>query len=169
MKKLFNLFFALSLTATGLANASDNQLIAEMHTSKGAIMIELFKDDAPHTVDNFVKLSEEGFYDNLTFHRVIKNFMIQGGDPLGTGRGGPGYKFDDEFSAHLTHSTPGVLSIAYSGPNTNASQFFITHRATPWLDGKHSVFGRVINGMKVVNSIEKGDSIFTISLHPIVK
>lgn len=130
---------------------------AILKTGKGEIEVELFADKVPLTVNNFVFLAREGFYDNTTFHRVIKDFMIQGGDPTGTGRGGPGYRFNDEFHPDLRHDGPGVLSMANAGPNTNGSQFFITHVATPWLDGKHAVFGRVIRGMEVVNAIPERD------------
>ncbi|NDJ34800.1 MAG: peptidylprolyl isomerase [Chloroflexi bacterium] len=117
---------------------------AVFKTERGDIRVDLFTEQAPTTVNNFVFLARDGFYDNTTFHRVIENFMVQGGDPDGTGRGGPGYRFDDEKSAlQLKHDSPGVLSMANAGPNTNGSQFFITHVATPWLDGKHAVFGKV--------------------------
>jgi peptidyl-prolyl cis-trans isomerase B (cyclophilin B) len=131
---------------------------ATITTNRGDIRLELYADKAPNTVANFEKLASEGFYDGLKFHRVIADFMIQGGCPKGTGTGGPGYEFGDEFHPDLKHDGPGILSMANSGPNTNGSQFFITHIATPWLDGKHSVFGRVIGGtQKVVNSIRQGD------------
>jgi peptidyl-prolyl cis-trans isomerase B (cyclophilin B) len=134
--------------------------VATITTSKGDIRLELFADKTPKTVANFEKLAGEGFYDGLKFHRVIDNFMIQGGCPEGTGTGGPGYKFADEFHPSLKHDGPGVLSMANAGPNTNGSQFFITHVATPWLDGKHSVFGKVIgDGQKVVDKIKQGDKI----------
>ena len=135
-----------------------SQLTATFDTSRGPIKIELYPDKAPLTVANFVNLAKRGFYDGLNFHRVIADFMIQGGCPKGTGTGGPGYEFEDEFHKDLKHDGPGVLSMANAGPNTNGSQFFITHVATPWLDGKHAVFGRVIDGtQKVVNSIRQGD------------
>ena len=130
---------------------------ATIETSKGTIKLELYADKAPKTVANFEKLAGEGFYDGLTFHRVIPDFMVQTGCPQGTGTGGPGYSFDDEFHEELKHSGPGVLSMANAGPNTNGSQFFITHVATPWLDGKHSVFGRVLEGQDVVDAIQQGD------------
>ena len=130
---------------------------AVLHTSKGDVKVELFADKVPTTVNNFVFLAREGFYDGTMFHRVIKDFMVQGGDPTGTGTGGPGYKFKDEFGPNLRHSGPGVLSMANAGPHTNGSQFFITHMATPWLDGKHSVFGKVVEGMDVVNAIPERD------------
>ena len=130
---------------------------ARMKTSKGEIVIDLYADKAPNTVNNFVFLAREGFYDNTMFHRVIKDFMVQGGDPTGTGTGGPGYRFKDEIHLSLKHSGPGILSMANAGPNTNGSQFFITHTATPWLDGKHAVFGKVVEGMDVVNAIPERD------------
>jgi peptidyl-prolyl cis-trans isomerase B (cyclophilin B) len=124
-----------------------------LNTSEGSIAIELFDEDAPKTVSNFKKLAGEGFYDGVIFHRVIKDFMIQGGDPTGTGSGGPGYTFEDEINEHKVER--GVLAMANAGPNTNGSQFFIvTTGAAPWLDGKHTVFGRVTDGMDVVDSIE---------------
>ncbi len=126
-------------------------------TSRGAIRAKLYADKAPRTVANFEKLAAKGFYDGLKFHRVIPKFMIQTGCPQGTGTGGPGYSFEDEFHKDLKHAGPGMLSMANSGPNTNGSQFFITHVATPWLDGKHSVFGQVIDGQKVVDAIKQGD------------
>lgn len=131
--------------------------IATIETEKGNIVAELYANRAPYTVNNFVFLAREGFYDNTTFHRVIEGFMAQAGDPTGTGMGGPGYKFQDEFDPTLTHDGPGVLSMANSGANTNGSQFFITFAATPWLDGKHTVFGKVIEGMEVLFSISMRD------------
>jgi peptidyl-prolyl cis-trans isomerase B (cyclophilin B) len=126
---------------------------ATLHTNHGAIEVELFDDDAPKTVENFRKLAADGFYDGVIFHRVIKDFMIQGGDPDGTGTGGPGYTFEDEFNDHKIER--GALAMANAGPNTNGSQFFIvTTDAAPWLDGKHTVFGKVTNGMDAVDSIE---------------
>ena len=128
-----------------------------LHTNKGAIEFELFDADAPKTVENFVKLAREMFYDGVVFHRVIPDFMIQGGDPTGTGRGGPGYTFEDEFNDNKV--VRGALAMANAGPNTNGSQFFIvTAEATPWLDGKHTVFGRVTNGMDVVDEIANVDT-----------
>jgi cyclophilin family peptidyl-prolyl cis-trans isomerase len=135
---------------------SDSTTVAVIKTNVGTIVIELFAEQTPKTVENFVGLSEKGYYNGVIFHRVIKNFMIQGGDPTGTGRGGASFwggKFEDEFVSDLKHDTPGILSMANAGPNTNGSQFFITLVATPWLDGKHSVFGKVVNGMDVVNAI----------------
>jgi cyclophilin family peptidyl-prolyl cis-trans isomerase len=130
---------------------------AILHTDKGDITLALYAEKTPRTVNNFVFLSREGFYDGTFFHRVIADFMVQGGDPTGTGRGGPGYKFKDEFNSSLRHDKPGVLSMANAGPNTNGSQFFITHVPTPWLDGKHSVFGKVIDGMDVLFAIPPRD------------
>jgi cyclophilin family peptidyl-prolyl cis-trans isomerase len=130
---------------------------ATIATERGDIVVELYADKAPATVNNFVFLARDGYYDGVTFHRVIANFMAQTGDPTGTGRGGPGYKFSDEFEPSLRHDGPGVLSMANAGPNTNGSQFFITHKATPHLDGKHAVFGRVVEGMDVVYSIPERD------------
>ncbi|MDP3921037.1 MAG: peptidylprolyl isomerase [Candidatus Omnitrophota bacterium] len=127
----------------------------KIETSVGDIYAELFAEEAPKTVDNFVKLVNKGFYDGILFHRVIPGFMIQTGDPTGTGMGGPGYKFDDEFSSALRHDKPGILSMANSGPNTNGSQFFITDAPTPWLDNRHSVFGQVTEGMDVVKKIAR--------------
>jgi cyclophilin family peptidyl-prolyl cis-trans isomerase len=126
---------------------------AVMATDKGKIVIDLFASKVPKTVNNFVFLSRQGFYNDTIFHRVINDFMVQGGDPTGTGMGGPGYKFEDEFDSSLIHNKPGMLSMANAGPNTNGSQFFITHVATPWLNGKHAVFGQVVEGMDVVMSI----------------
>lgn len=130
---------------------------AVFKTDKGDITVSLYAAKVPRTVNNFVFLAREGFYDNTIFHRVIADFMAQGGDPTGTGMGGPGYKFNDEFDASLRHSGPGVLSMANAGPNTNGSQFFITHVPTPWLDHKHSVFGQVIKGLDVLMSIPERD------------
>jgi peptidyl-prolyl cis-trans isomerase B (cyclophilin B) len=130
---------------------------ATLHTNHGAIEVELFDDDAPKTVENFRKLAGDGFYDGVVFHRVIPDFMIQGGDPTGTGMGGPGYTFEDEFNDHKVER--GALAMANAGPNTNGSQFFIvTTEAAPWLDGKHTVFGKVTDGMDAVDSIEKSDT-----------
>ncbi|MCH2362380.1 MAG: peptidylprolyl isomerase [Pirellulales bacterium] len=138
--------------------------VATFNTSKGDIRIQLFEELVPNTVANFVKLIEDGFYNGLKFHRVIPDFMIQGGCPLGNGTGGPGYQFADEFHPELKHDGPGVLSMANSGPNTNGSQFFITHVETSWLDGKHSVFGKVLDGQDVVDAVEGGDLINEITL-----
>ncbi len=130
---------------------------ATLHTEKGDIVLQLFADKTPRTVNNFVFLAREGFYDDTIFHRVIANFMVQGGDPTGTGRGGPGYRFQDEFNSSLRHDKPGILSMANAGPNTNGSQFFITHVPTPWLDNKHSVFGQVVEGSDVLFAIPERD------------
>jgi cyclophilin family peptidyl-prolyl cis-trans isomerase len=130
---------------------------ATLVTPLGNIVIELFADKAPKTVNNFVFLAREGYYDGVTFHRVIKGFMAQGGDPTGSGRGGPGYMFADEFHPQLRHNGPGVLSMANAGPGTNGSQFFITHGPTPHLDDKHTVFGKVVQGMDVVLKIPERD------------
>lgn len=130
---------------------------AVIHTDKGDIQVELFADKVPTTVNNFVFLARQGFYDNTIFHRVIADFMAQAGDPTGTGRGGPGYQFKDEFDPSLRHNKPGILSMANAGPGTNGSQFFITHVPTPWLDNKHSVFGQVTGGMDVLMSIPPRD------------
>ena len=130
---------------------------ATIQTNRGDIVIDLYADKVPNTVNNFVALARDGFYDGVSFHRVIADFMVQGGDPTGSGRGGPGYRFNDEFHPELVHDGPGVLSMANAGPNTNGSQFFITHVATNWLDNKHSVFGRVRSGQDVVDAIRQGD------------
>jgi cyclophilin family peptidyl-prolyl cis-trans isomerase len=133
------------------------QYKAHMETDKGTMVIELFADKTPMTVNNFVFLSREGFYDGVIFHRVIDNFMVQGGDPTGTGRGGPGYKFGDEFNSSLKHDKQGILSMANAGPGTNGSQFFITHGPTPHLNGRHTVFGQVVEGLDVLMSIPARD------------
>ena len=137
---------------------------ATIETNKGTIRLELFAEQVPNTVANFEKLAGDGFYNGLKFHRVIPDFMVQTGCPQGTGTGGPGYKFEDEFHADLKHDVPGVLSMANAGPNTNGSQFFITHVATPWLDGKHSVFGKVLEGQDVVDAIAQGDEMQTVTV-----
>jgi cyclophilin family peptidyl-prolyl cis-trans isomerase len=136
---------------------SKKKYTARIKTGKGDIVVQLHADKAPKTVNNFVFLAREGFYDNTTFHRVIKGFMAQGGDPTGTGRGGPGYQFDDEFDKSLRHNGPGILSMANAGRNTNGSQFFITHAPTPHLDDHHTVFGKVSSGMDVVLAIPERD------------
>jgi len=141
-------------------------LVATFRTSKGDIHVNLMEDVAPLTVANFVNLAQRGYYDGLTFHRVIPDFMIQGGCPLGTGTGGPGYKFKDECSPKVRHDAPGKLSMANAGPGTNGSQFFITHVPTPWLDGKHTVFGEVQGqaDQAVVDKIARGDTIKSITI-----
>jgi peptidyl-prolyl cis-trans isomerase B (cyclophilin B) len=137
---------------------------ATMSTNKGDIELELFPEYAPKTVNNFVFLAQESFYDGITFHRVISNFVIQGGDPTGTGSGGPGYNFEDEVKNNpLKHET-GVISMANAGPNTNGSQFFITHSPQPHLNGKHTVFGKVTSGMDVVNAIRQGDKMTSVTI-----
>ncbi len=133
-------------------------------TSRGTIACNLFAKDAPKTVNNFVFLAREKFYDGTKFHRVIEDFMIQGGDPEGTGRGGPGYKFEDELKANPNKHKVGSLSMANAGPNTNGSQFFITHIVTNWLDGKHTVFGEVTSGQDVVNAMQGGDELKTVTI-----
>jgi peptidyl-prolyl cis-trans isomerase B (cyclophilin B) len=135
-------------------------------TNRGPINLRLHEDKAPVTVANFVNLAKRGYYDGLSFHRVIADFMVQGGCPEGSGRGGPGYKFEDEFNPSLRHDKGGVLSMANAGPRTNGSQFFITHGPTPWLDGKHSVFGEVVDAadMDVVNQIKQGDTIEKVTV-----
>ncbi len=143
-----------------------NDLQAVIETDKGTIRLRLFAGQAPVTVASFVNLIQRGYYDGLNFHRVIADFMIQGGCPNGDGRGGPGYQFEDEFQPELRHDKPGILSMANSGPRTNGSQFFITHVPTPWLDGKHSIFGEVLgeDDMAVVNGIAQGDKIQKIAI-----
>ncbi|QIL21241.1 peptidylprolyl isomerase [Thermomonas sp. HDW16] len=138
-------------------------LIAIFDTDRGPIRVELAADKAPLTVANFVNLAKRGFYDGLNFHRVIPDFMIQGGCPEGSGRGGPGYRFEDEANNGLGHDR-GVLSMANAGPNTNGSQFFITHVSTPWLNGKHTVFGKVIDGLDVVDAVKQGDAIKSVKI-----
>lgn len=142
----------------------DQTYLVELKTSRGKIELELYPEHAPRTVNNFIFLAREGFYDGVTFHRVIDNFMIQGGDPTGTGRGGPGYRFEDELTGNpLKHET-GVISMANAGPDTNGSQFFITHSPQPHLNGKHTVFGQVVEGMDVVDSIQQGDTILAVEV-----
>ncbi|HAJ80230.1 MAG TPA: peptidylprolyl isomerase [Fibrobacteres bacterium] len=146
--------------------SNNSELTASIVTEKGTINLKLFADKTPVTVANFVNLAEHGFYNNLKFHRVIAEFMIQGGCPKGNGTGGPGYTFHDEFVKKLRHDKPGTLSMANSGPNTNGSQFFITHLPTPWLDDHHTVFGEVVSreDMDIVNSIKQGDRIDSVEI-----
>ncbi len=179
MNKNFILLISiLTLNSCNMNNYSDlsDGLYADLETSKGNIILELYYEQVPTTVSNFVALAEgnhpvvddqhEGkrYYDGLKFHRVIENFMIQGGDPTGTGSGGPGYQFDDEFNEELKHNGPGILSMANAGPGTNGSQFFITHVETPWLDGKHSIFGKVNSGQDVVDKVEQNDIIKKVKI-----
>ncbi len=144
-------------------DAAKNYTVS-MNTSKGIIELELYPQHAPKTVNNFIFLVKEGYYDGVSFHRVIEDFVIQGGDPTGTGRGGPGYKFEDELKGNPLKHERGVISMANAGPNTNGSQFFITHSPQPHLNGKHTVFGKVINGLDIVDMIEQGDEMITVSV-----
>jgi peptidyl-prolyl cis-trans isomerase B (cyclophilin B) len=150
------------VSATEAKKAEGSTLQVSMKTTKGVIVIDLFPDKAPLTVANFINLSVHKYYDGLLFHRVIPNFMVQGGDPTGTGRGGPGYRFKDECVPELAFDKPGYLAMANAGPGTNGSQFFITHVPTPWLNGKHTIFGTVREGQEVVNSIKQEDKIESI-------
>ena len=168
---VLGLLWAAAAPAAGKGEGTDAaakapRLTATIHTSKGDIRCVLFPDKAPLAVLNFVNLSKRGFYDGLTFHRVIPHFMIQGGDPAGNGSGGPMYRFKDEFSPDLKHDGPGVLSMANAGPGTNGSQFFITHVATPWLDNRHTIFGKVAGDedQAIVNAIAAGDTIKSITI-----
>lgn len=168
---LFFLLTGIAFAAQG-DDALGDGLFARITTNRGDIVVRLEYEKTPLTVCNFVALAEgkmttagnKPYYNGLTFHRVIENFMIQGGDPQGTGSGGPGYRFPDEFDASLRHTGPGILSMANAGPGTNGSQFFITHVETPWLDGKHTVFGKVVEGQNVVNAIRQGDRMQTITI-----
>nr|MBF0222516.1 peptidylprolyl isomerase [Desulfobulbaceae bacterium] len=177
--RTMHVFLIALICLTGQAFAAQaaelaDGMYAKLQTNKGEIVVRLEFEKTPMTVANFVGLAEgtknsskekgAKFYNGLTFHRVIKDFMIQGGDPQGTGRGGPGYKFPDEIDPSLKHDGPGVLSMANAGPGTNGSQFFITHKETPWLNGKHTVFGKVVTGMDVVNAIAKGDILQTVTI-----
>ena len=176
-KILFAAFiFTLIVGCSTSKKGFEKGLYAEFNTNKGTITLQLAYDKTPNTVANFVSLAEgtnnqvdsiylgKKYYDGLVFHRVISDFMIQGGDPTATGSGGPGYSFEDEIDETLKHDSPGVLSMANAGPNTNGSQFFITHKETPWLDGKHSVFGKVILGQEVVDSIQQNDTIVSVNI-----
>jgi peptidylprolyl isomerase len=168
----------LLIGMTGIASAAPegaslgDGLFARINTAKGDIVVRLEYQKTPLTVCNFVALAEgtmtaargKPFYDGLVFHRVISDFMIQGGDPLGNGQGGPGYQFRDEIVSTLKHDGPGILSMANAGPRTNGSQFFITHKSTPWLDGRHTVFGKVVQGQDAVNAIRQGDRINRITI-----
>ncbi len=144
------------------AMATDKKIT--INTSKGDIKLTVYASKTPVTAASFLNLADKGFYNGIKFHRVIPDFMIQGGDPTGTGMGGPGYRFEDECQSSLRHDCPGVLSMANAGPGTNGSQFFITHVATPWLDGKHTVFGKVTEGQDVVDAIRQGDTINSINI-----
>ncbi len=154
--------FAEEETKAATSEVTDINIV--LSTNKGEIKAVIYASKVPMTAANYLNLAKRGYYDGLKFHRVIPNFMIQGGDPQGTGRGGPGYKFDDEFKNDLKHNSGGIFSMANSGPKTNGSQFFITHQATAWLDGKHTVYGKVTEGMDVVNAIRGGDTIKTIKV-----
>jgi peptidyl-prolyl cis-trans isomerase B (cyclophilin B) len=151
-------------TPPAMSIDTNKEYTATFDTSRGTIVCDLFTKDAPNTVNNFVFLARDKFYDGTTFHRVIANFMVQGGDPTGTGRGGPGYKFEDETKNNPRKHQVGSLSMANAGPNTNGSQFFITHIATDWLNGKHTVFGQVRNGQEVVNAIQQGDTLNSVKI-----
>ncbi len=162
---LFSILLGLTFTLISTTNAfSMDDIRIIVKTSKGDIEGTLFASKAPITVANYLNLAKRGFYNGLTFHRVIPDFMIQGGDPDGTGGGGPGYTFEDEVKTGLKHDKPGIFSMANRGPGTNGSQFFITHVPTPWLDGKHTVFGEVTKGQDVVNKIAQGDKIVSIEI-----
>lgn len=168
MKKYLFALSTILQAAPTISGAASPAKVADirivLHTSKGPIHATLFASKTPMTVANFINLAQHGYYDGLTFHRVIPDFMIQGGDPTGTGMGGPGYQFADEFDPSLKHDRPGIFSMANAGPGTNGSQFFITHVPTPWLDGKHSVFGAVDQGQDVVNAIKQSDTITKIEI-----
>ncbi|GMV65436.1 MAG: hypothetical protein AMXMBFR75_12370 [Candidatus Hinthialibacteria bacterium] len=149
---------------TDTAKVETKELQVNIKTNQGAIQVTLFPDKAPMTVANFLNLAQRKYYDGIVFHRVIPNFMIQGGDPTGTGRGGPGYKFKDECVPELVFDKPGLLAMANAGPGTNGSQFFVTHVPTPWLNGKHTIFGAVKSGQDVVDKIKQGDKIESIEI-----
>jgi peptidyl-prolyl cis-trans isomerase B (cyclophilin B) len=166
---LHSIVGALALAAMPFnLSAADSNPVKDiriiLHTDKGPIEATIFAGKVPMTAANFLNLAKRGYYNGITFHRVIADFMIQGGDPTGTGSGGPGYRFGDEFDASLKHTKPGIFSMANAGPGTNGSQFFVTHGPTPHLDGKHSVFGEVTKGQDVVNKIAKGDKITKIEV-----
>ena len=163
MKRLL-ICLVMCVASIGFDVKAENKKMITIETNRGEIKLELYPEKTPITVANFVNLANRGYYNGLRFHRVIPDFMIQGGDPTGTGSGGPGYRFEDEFDSSLRHNAPGILSMANAGPGTNGSQFFITHVPTPWLDGKHSVFGKVVSGMEVVNSIQQGDQIIKVKV-----
>ena len=158
------LFFIINSAETADSQTAGRKTMVNIETTKGNIELELFADKTPVTCANFINLIQRGYYNGIVFHRVIADFMIQTGDPLGQGYGGPGYQFGDEFVSSLKHDKPGILSMANSGPGTNGSQFFITHVATPWLDGKHTVFGRVVKGQDVVNKIKQGDKMIKVTV-----
>lgn len=162
--KLLGAIFMMLFTVGLSAQADAANPTVQIETSKGTIKVELFADKTPLTVANFINLVQRGYYNGLMFHRVIKDFMVQTGDPRGDGTGGPGYTFADEFHPSLRHTGAGILSMANRGANTNGSQFFITHKQTPWLDDKHSVFGKVVSGLDIVNSIEQGDKMVKLTI-----
>jgi len=172
IKCQFNVFLITVLTTLGLLLPTAGRMNAAavedipiiIKTNKGEIAVTIFASKVPLTAANFLNLASKGYYNGLKFHRVIADFMIQGGDPTGTGSGGPGYKFEDEIDPTLRHTKPGILSMANAGPATNGSQFFITHGPTPWLDGKHAVFGEVTKGQDVVDAIRQGDKIESITI-----
>lgn len=170
-RKIFVLIPALALAAgLSITNAEDSMsksitpIRIVIKTNQGDIAATLFADQTPMTAANFLNLAQRGYYNGISFHRVIKDFMVQGGDPTGTGAGGPGYNFGDEFVPSLKHDKPGLLSMANRGPATNGSQFFITHVATPWLDNKHTIFGEVTSGQDIVDRISQGDTIQSIEI-----
>jgi peptidyl-prolyl cis-trans isomerase B (cyclophilin B) len=171
MKRSISRFAVTALAILGMAGTSPAQeskpvsdINITLKTNKGDIDLVIFASKVPLTAANFLNLAKHGYYNGVTFHRVIPDFMIQGGDPTGTGRGGPGYRFEDEFDPSLKHSKPGILSMANAGPGTNGSQFFITHVPTPHLDGKHAIFGEVTKGQDIVNAIKQGDKIESITI-----
>lgn len=169
MKKIIPTIAALALALAGVSTqAQDSKTVSDikitLKTSKGNIEGTIFASKVPLTAANFLNLAKRGYYNGITFHRVIPDFMIQGGDPTGSGSGGPGYRFEDEIDPSLKHSKAGLFSMANAGPSTNGSQFFVTHVPTPWLDGKHAVFGEVTKGQDVVNAIAKGDKIESIEI-----